>query len=258
LSGKRDGRRQVQGRDSLFHALTPRRGGGGRRRLLGVAGVLVLGCLLVAAAGVLGTGRLPAPWRPAPVAASRGADPPASSKPAPSATPDQALAQARAIVAAAAPPTRLVVPSINVNAAVEQVGMDSQGRMGVPSQAGNVAWFKLGATPGDVGNAVIAGHLDWTNGPAVFWYLGRVHKGDAISVVRADGSSVKFVADSTATVPYNESTDSLFTIDGPPSLTLITCAGAWDRQRGTYLQRLVVHATLVATTAPSPAAAQGG
>jgi len=85
-----------------------------------------------------------------------------------------------------------------------------------------------------------------------------VHKGDAITVVRADGSSAKFVADSSATVPYNSSTDSLFTIDGPPSLTLITCAGAWDRQRGTYLQRLVVHATLVATTAASPAAGQGG
>jgi sortase (surface protein transpeptidase) len=257
LSGKRDGRRQPQGRDSLFDALTPRRGGGRGRRLLGAASVLVLCCLVIAGAGVL-TGRLPAPWRPAEVVASRAADPPAAAAPAPSATPDQALAQARAIVAAAATPTRLLVPSINVNAAVEPVGTDAQGRMGVPSQASNVAWFKLGSAPGDVGDAVIAGHLDWTSSPAVFWYLGRVHRGDAITVVRADGSSVKFVADSTTTVPYDSSTDSLFTIDGPPSLTLITCAGAWDRQRGTYLQRLVVHAALVATTAPSPAAGQGG
>jgi sortase (surface protein transpeptidase) len=219
-----------------------------------VVGVLVLACLLVVAVDVLGTGRLPASWRLAPAAASRAANAPAAAAPAPapSATPDQALAQARAIVAGAAPPTRLLVPSINVSAAVEPVGMDSQGRMGVPSQASNVAWFNQGSAPGDVGDAVIAGHLDWTNGPAVFWYLGRVHKGDAITVVRADGSSVKFVADSSTTVPYDSSTDSLFTIDGPPSLTLITCAGAWDRQRGTYLQRLVVHATLVATTAPSP------
>ena len=218
----------------------------------------MLGCLVVVAVDVLGTGRLPAPWRPAPVAASRAGDPPAASRPVPSATPDQALAQAQAIVAAAAAPSRLLVPTINVNAPVEPVGMDSQGRMGVPSQASSVAWFKLGSAPGDVGNAVIAGHLDWTNGPAVFWYLGRLHRGDVITVVRSDGSSVKFVADSSTTVPYDSSTDSLFTIDGPPSLTLITCAGAWDRQRGTYLQRLVVHAALVATTAPSPAAGQGG
>ena len=217
-----------------------------------MAGALSLGCLLVAAVGVLGTGRLPAQWRLAPVAASRGADPSPASTPAVRATPDQALAQAQAIVAAATPPTRLLVPSINVNAAVESVGMDSQGRMGVPSQASNVAWYKLGSAPGDVGNAVIAGHLDWTTGPAVFWYLGRVRKGDTISVARADGSSVQFVADATSTVPYDSSTDSLFTKNGPPALTLITCAGAWDRARGTYLQRLVVHATLVATTPGRP------
>jgi sortase (surface protein transpeptidase) len=223
-----------------------------------VAGVLALVCLLVVAVGVQWTGRLPAPWRLAPAAAQRAADSPAASAPAPSATPDQALAQAKAIVAAAAPPTRLLVPSINVNAAVEPVGTDSQGRMGVPSQASNVAWFKLGSAPGDVGDAVMAGHLDWTSGPAVFWYLGRVRRGDVITVVRADGSTAKFAADSSSTVPYDASTDSLFTIDGPPSLTLITCAGAWDRQQGTYLQRLVVHATLVATTAPSPAGRQGG
>jgi sortase (surface protein transpeptidase) len=250
LSGKRDGRRQSQGRGSLFDALTPGRGGGHGRRLLGVAGVLLLGCLL-ATVGALGTGRLPAPWRLTLVAGSRAADSTAAPRPAPSATPDQALAQARAIVAAAAPPMRLLVPSINVNAPVEPVGLDAQGRMAVPSQASNVAWFKLGATPGDVGDAVIAGHLDWTSGPAVFWYLGRVRKGDTITVVRADGSSVQFVADTSITVPYDASTDLLFTRDGPPSLTLITCAGAWDRQRGTYLQRLVVHATLAVTTAPS-------
>ena len=218
----------------------------------------MLGCLLVAAAGVLGTGRLPTTWRLAPVAASRTADSPAASTPSPSATPDQALEQAQAIVAAAAPPTRLLVPSINVNAAVEQVGVDAQGRMGVPSQASNVAWYKLGSAPGDVGDAVIAGHLDWTSGPAVFWYLGRLRRGDAITVVRADGSSARFVTDSSTTVPYDSPTDRLFTRDGPPSLTLITCAGAWDRQRGTYLQRLVVHATLAATAAASPSAAGGG
>lgn len=213
-----------------------------------MAGVLLAGCLLVAMAGVLGVVRPPAVWRTAPGTTSPAAA--ARSTPAPSATPDQALIQARAIVAAAAAPSRLVVPSIRVDASVEPVGVDGQGRMGVPSQASNVAWYRLGSAPGDVGNAVIAGHLDWTNGPAVFWSLGRMHPGDRITVMRADGSSAQFVTDASSTVPYDSPTDSLFTRTGPPSLTLITCAGAWDRQRGTYLQRLVVHATLVSATAP--------
>jgi len=251
LSGKGDGRRHLHGRDSLFVALTPREGGGGRRRLLGVAGVLVVGCLLVATVGVL-EGRLPIPGRAGPVAASPAAASRVEATPAPSATPDQVLQQAQALVAPAALPTRLLVPSIKVDAAVEPVGMDTQGRMGTPSQSANVAWYRLGSAPGDAGDAVMAGHLDWTSGPAVFWYLGRVRKGDTISVARADGSSVQFVADATSTVPYDSSTDSLFTKNGPPALTLITCAGAWDRARGTYLQRLVVHATLVATTPGRP------
>jgi sortase (surface protein transpeptidase) len=240
---------------SLLSALTPRKGRV-RGALLGGVGVLALACLLLVTAGALGYVRLPVPLRPPSVVAA----PASASRPAPTAspTPDQALAQARAIVAPAAAPTRLIVPSINVNAAIEPVGEDSQGRMGVPSQAANVAWYKLGAAPGDVGDAVIAGHLDWTSGPAVFWYLGRLHSGDKITVQRADGSSVGFVIDSSTTVPYTAPTDSLFTRDGPPSLTLITCAGVWDQQRGTYLQRLVVHATLAAAPASTTPGDEGG
>jgi hypothetical protein len=221
------------------------RDGGGSRRLLGALGALVAVCLVAAALGALVTGR----WTPlhsfAPSAAAASADNGAQvPSPHAIATPDQALAAAEALLAAPAPPVRLQVPSIKVDAAVEPVGLDGQGRMGVPSLASDVAWYQLGAAPGDVGDAVIAGHLDWTSGPAVFWYLGRVKKGDPINVVRADGSSVKFIADASSMVPYDSSTDALFTKQGPPSLTLITCAGTWDRARGTYLQRLVIHASL--------------
>jgi LPXTG-site transpeptidase (sortase) family protein len=253
------GDRVRHGHASLSDALTPRRDGGRRRRLLGAAGFLVLGLLLVAALGAYWTGRLPISGRT--VRGAEAAAPPAmAAEPSPSASPppNSVLAQAKAIVAPAAVPTRLLVPSIKVDAPVEPVGLDAQGRMNTPSMASNVAWYRLGSSPGDVGDAVMAGHLDWTSGPAVFWSLGKVRKGDEITVVRADGSRVKFVADATRTVPYDSSTDSLFTRDGAPSLTLITCAGAWDRQRGTYLQRLVVHATLVPSVSSDKPGDEGG
>lgn len=220
--------------------------------------MLLVGCLLVAALGALWTGRLAPPWRV--TASAAAATPPTTAEPSPaaSAASSSALAQARAIVAPAAAPARLLVPSIRVDAPVEPVGLDGQGRMATPSQASDVAWYRLGSAPGDVGDAVMAGHLDWTTGPAVFWSLGRVRRGDEITVVRADGTQARFQADSTATVPYDSSTDALFTRDGPPSLTLITCAGAWDRQRGTYLQRLVVHATLVPSVSPDRPGDEGG
>jgi LPXTG-site transpeptidase (sortase) family protein len=175
----------------------------------------------------------------------------------PRATSGETLAAAQAIVAPAPSPERLLVPAIGVNAPVEPLGLDSQGRMATPSRADNVGWYSPGAAPGDVGNAVIDGHLDWTTGPAVFWKLGRLRRGDEMTVTRADGSQAKFVVQSTSVMPYDASTDSLFTRAGPPSLTLITCSGTWDRQRGTYLQRLVVRASLVGAPA-KPADSSGG
>jgi len=170
----------------------------------------------------------------------------ATPSPAPSATPDDLLRQALAIVAPAKPPVRLRIPTINVDASVEQVGVDSQGRVAAPSKTDNVGWYKLGTAPGDAGNAVIDGHLDWYDGPAVFARLGKMKVGDQITIFRGDGTQVQFIVDATSVMPYDASTDAMFTKSGPPSLTLITCAGSWDRQRGTYLQRLVVHSTLAA------------
>jgi len=174
-------------------------------------------------------------------------------RPPASPTPDGLLAQARAIAGPAAPPSRLVIPAIGVDAAVEPVGLDAQGRMAAPARTTDVGWYRLGAAPGDAGDAVIDGHLDWWNGPAVFWRLDRLRAGDRVAVVRADGTEVDFVVDASRTVPYDASLQDLFTEVGPPTLTLITCAGAWDAGRATYLQRLVVHASLAPRVlSPSP------
>jgi sortase (surface protein transpeptidase) len=116
--------------------------------------------------------------------------------------------------------------------------------MGTPSVPANVGWYSSGVAPGDAGDALIDGHLNWTSGPAVFWRLGQLRVGDPLTVVRADGTRVRFIVDSTSVVPYTASEDSLFTATGPPSISLITCAGAWDQQHATYLQRLLVHASL--------------
>lgn len=224
-------------------------GGAGRRQRPArwgetvALGLLVLAVLLGVAASRWTLPGIRVPWSAAATTdavAARAASP----TPAPSASPNDTLRQALAIVAPAKPPTRLTIPTINVDAAVEQVGLDTQGRMAAPARTEDVGWYQPGAAPGDVGNAVIDGHLDWYNGPAVFARLAKMKVGDQITVLREDGTKAKFTVDSTSVMPYDASTDSLFTKGGPPSLTLITCAGTWDRQRGTYLQRLVVHSSL--------------
>ena len=225
-----------------------------RRIVAWAAGVLLVGGTLA-----LGGFQLAGRWA-SPSSAGRGdaTHTTRARSPAPTATPaDDILAKARAIVAPAAAPARLRIPSIGVDAAVESVGLDAQGRIGSPPVPANVGWYRSGAAPGDPGDALLDGHLDWTDGPAVFWQLGRLRVGDALSVVRADGSRVKFVVDATSVVSYNAPEDGLFTATGPPSMSLITCAGAWDQQRGTYLQRLLVHASLAPGNPIEPASADG-
>src|SRR6266404_5380421 len=87
-------------------------------------------------------------------------------------------------------PLSIVIPKINVHAPVESVGMDNQGRMDVPKNAIDTAWYSPGYKPGMKGNAVIDGHLDRVTGaPAVFWNLKELTLGDSIIVTENNGKS---------------------------------------------------------------------
>jgi sortase (surface protein transpeptidase) len=182
-----------------------------------------------------------------PVASDRkGAGGAAAAAPSQSAAPSDPPAQP----AAPSPPVRhvparLVIASIGVNATVEAVARDPHNNMGVPSVASHVAWYSPGPAPGEAGDAVIDGHLDWTTGPAVFWNLAKLHAGDEIQVVAQDGAVQHFKVTNAVRVPYTSPPAGLFATNGTAHLSLITCAGSWDKGRQTYQQRLVVDAAPV-------------
>jgi sortase (surface protein transpeptidase) len=164
----------------------------------------------------------------------------------------------KAIAGPTARPSLLLIPKLGVDAVVEAVGVNSDGTMAVPSQPEHVAWYQLGAMPGDPGDALIDGHLDWWTGPAVFWHLASLRPGDQVNVVRVDGSELTFAVDSATSYPWNARTDGLVTTSGAPSISLVTCSGTWDQRRQTYLNRLVVHATLVPTAPQQTPGDEGG
>jgi hypothetical protein len=140
-------------------------------------------------------------------------------------------------------PARLLVPSAGVDAAVEPVGLTPDGDMDVPRDPADVGWYASGPPPGRPGGAVIDGHLDSVDGPAVFWRLGHVRPGDALRVTDGGGRTLSFrvvrVAGYDADQPPPP---ELFSSGGRPRLSLITCAGDWDGAE--YSRRLVVEATL--------------
>ena len=143
-------------------------------------------------------------------------------------------------------PQRLRIPAIDVDAAVQYVGVNAAGNMAAPSNFKDVAWYKYGPVPGASGSSVIAGHLNNGLGlDGVFADLKNLEAGDEIMVTREDGSEARFVVTEKRVYPYDEVPgDIVFNPAGPARLNLITCAGKWIKNLKTYNERLIVFAEL--------------
>ena len=146
-------------------------------------------------------------------------------------------------------PGTIEIPALQLRTQVEWVGQDELGRMDVPTLDENVAWYQLGPQPGQLGNAVMAGHYDSRDGrPAVFYELNTLKPGDEIKVTGQNQPTLTFVVTRVAT--YEDATFPLEEVVGVTSgshLNLITCAGRFDRQAQNYSDRLVVYSQLRST-----------
>src|ERR1035437_4338340 len=117
-------------------------------------------------------------------------------------------------------PVRLKIPTINVDAAIEPVGLTPEGAMGVPEGPADVAWFNLGTRPGENGSAVIDGHSGWKDGiPAVFDNLNKLHVGDKVLVMDGRGVTFTFVVRKVRTYdPKADASDVFISNDGKAHL----------------------------------------
>jgi LPXTG-site transpeptidase (sortase) family protein len=145
-------------------------------------------------------------------------------------------------------PTRLIIPAIDINADIEQVGLLSNGDLATPRQNPweNVGWYKTGPQPGERGSAVIDGHLDRPGGyPAVFWRLRDLHIGDTVLVMNSDGKTLHFsVTRIEYFTPQAAPIQDIFGNKGGTYLNLITCAGDWIPSQHQTTLRLVVYTTI--------------
>lgn len=115
----------------------------------------------------------------------------------------------------------------------------------MPHNINDVGWFKLGPRPGENGNAVIAGHLNGTNGKdGVFVNLYELKAGDKLSVVDNKGTTTSFTVREIRTYSPGFA-EEVFSSDDAPRLNLITCDGSWDGVKKSYDKRLVVFADIM-------------
>lgn len=151
--------------------------------------------------------------------------------------------------AKAVTPVTIRIPKINVDTAIEQVGLLENGQMGVPADEDQVGWFEPGVKPGSKGNAVIAGHVDSKTGPAVFYELDQLVAGDEIVIVDEAGNTLRFEVTKTeryetANAPIKE----IFGATDKRNLNLITCSGTFGSAG--YDERFVVYTELVDAEVP--------
>jgi hypothetical protein len=151
----------------------------------------------------------------------------------------------------ASTPLRITIPRISVNAPLTPLGLDASGHLQVPpDQDRNLAgWYRDGPAPGSAGAAIIDGHVDNWHGPAVFYGLGALHRGDTIEIGRRDRTTAVFRVD--AVEVYGKNRFPSRRVYGPtpdPELRVITCGGGYARGSG-YLGNVVVYAHL---TPPRP------
>ena len=143
-------------------------------------------------------------------------------------------------------PVSIRIEKASVDAAIEIIEI-VDGVMQDPTGPWVVSWYKETARLGELGNTVLAGHVDyWDVGPAVFWSVRNLVTPDTIEVTGEDGKTYRYQVDWVES--YQVATAPIQDIVGPtarPSLTLITCGGSFDYATGQYLERTVVRATMI-------------
>lgn len=144
-------------------------------------------------------------------------------------------------------PTRIAIPRIGVDASIMKLGTNPDGTVEVPplEQAHLAGWYEPGASPGEVGNSVIVGHVDSAAmGPAVFFSLGALKPGDTVDVTRADGRKVAFTVESVKSYPKTAfPTEQVYGPSNRVGLRVVTCGGIFNEAAGSYPDNIVVFAT---------------
>ncbi|MFE1665607.1 class F sortase, partial [Microbacterium sp. P02] len=142
-------------------------------------------------------------------------------------------------------PVRMAIARIGVDSTLESLALAADGQLAAPVDWDSAGWYADGVSPGAIGPAIIAGHVDSPTAPAVFWRLAELVPGDEVQVTMSTGAVLVFdVTGSTQSAKAQFPTDEVYSNVPRPELRLITCAGAFDSSIGHYTDNLIVFASL--------------
>ena len=146
----------------------------------------------------------------------------------------------------------LRIPVIGVATTLGQLGVNPDRTVQVPADFAQAGWFDLGPAPGQLGSAVILGHVDSYKGPAVFFRLSSLRPGDQVEVALNNRTVAQFTVTTVTTYPKDQfPAELVYAPHGDSALNLVTCGGQFDTRTRSYLSNVVVTTTLAALTSSS-------
>lgn len=146
-------------------------------------------------------------------------------------------------------PVSVSIPAAGIESELLSLGLKGNGSLEVPPDGPGApaGWYNGSPTPGELGPAVLLGHVNATDGgPGVFANLRELKAGDLIRVARQDGTTSVFTFDHADA--YSKDAFPTQTVYGNtegPELRLITCDG-YDPATGMFDDNYVVYAKFVA------------
>lgn len=172
-----------------------------------------------------------------------------------------------------AAPTDIDIPHIGVHSSLKPLGLLPDHSLAVPDEhtPEQAGWFcdqpmlvittincRSGVLPGQVGPAVVLGHVDGDRRPGVFYRLHELVEGDVIQVTLADKTVLVFAAYRVVSVPKDAygtpnaagvtPSQNIYGNTRGPELRVITCGGPWKDSRTGYADNIVVYAALISVT----------
>lgn len=221
----------------------------GAAALLGIAGVIMLGIGFVSlsssrAASETGAAAADSAEAPPISAVLSEVENPVAGPLSEGAAPDQQFSAAAPAASPDLVPTRVRIPSIDVDTGVIDLGVNPDRTLEVPKDISVTGWYTGRSVPGEVGPSVVVGHVDSAvAGAGVFFNLRQLEAGAMIEIERSDGSVAEFTVTSLVLVEKDEfPTEKVYGSTEQPTLRLITCGGGFDRGAGSYLGNVIVYA----------------
>lgn len=152
----------------------------------------------------------------------------------------------------ASTPVRVRIPAIEVSSPLHALGLAEDGTLQVPGgdRYDEAAWYDGSPTPGEVGGAVIEGHVTSQGSvPSVFFDLGALGRGDRVHVDREDGTTATFQVYGVESFPKDAFPKvAVYGNTEGPELRIITCGGVYDPDQRRHLDNIVVFARMVTSS----------